>query len=200
MYKQLQQVKEFQKTFGSGCGDYPQLISPETTLLRFELMSEENQEYLQAAEQQNLTEVADALGDMLYVLCGTILEHGLPEVIEEVFSEIHRSNMSKTDENGKPIINGENGVMDKSRTMGKVLKSKRYSKPNLQPIIDKAHESKKGYIILELLRERELLKEMQRGAIDFSAGVEYGQRIDEIDSELEDIVNVPAGTQFIYNG
>ena len=78
-------------------------------------MAEENEEYLEAAQKGDLVEVADALGDMLYILCGTILKHGLQDKIEEVFQEIQRSNMSKLDENGKPIY----------REDGKVLKSLR---------------------------------------------------------------------------
>lgn len=58
--------------------------------LRFNLMAEENEEYLEAAQNNDLEEVADALGDMLYILCGTILEHGLQHKIEEVFNEIQR--------------------------------------------------------------------------------------------------------------
>jgi len=75
----------------------------------------------------DLTEVADALGDMLYILCGTIIEHGMQHKIEEVFEEIQRSNMSKLDENGKPIY----------REDGKVLKGPNYFKPDIQKILDK---------------------------------------------------------------
>ena len=56
-------------------------------------MAEENQEYLQAAKNNDLVEVADALGDMLYILCGTIIEHGMQDKIEEVFDEIQKSNL-----------------------------------------------------------------------------------------------------------
>lgn len=93
--------------------------------LRFDLMKEENEEYLDAASEDNLVEIADALGDQLYILCGTILRHGLQDKIVEVFEEIHRSNMSKLDENGQAIY----------REDGKVLKSKLYSKPNIKAIL-----------------------------------------------------------------
>jgi predicted HAD superfamily Cof-like phosphohydrolase len=96
-------------------------------LLRFNLMDEENREYLEAANNNNLVEVADALGDMLYILCGTILEHGMQYKIEEVFEEIQRSNMSKLGEDGKPIY----------REDGKVLKGPNYFKPNIVAILDK---------------------------------------------------------------
>ena len=55
-------------------------------------MLEENEEYLEAASNNDLIEVADALGDMLYILCGTIIEHGMQHKIEEVFNQIQSSN------------------------------------------------------------------------------------------------------------
>lgn len=95
--------------------------------LRYKLMREENEEYLEAAENGDLIEVADALGDMLYILCGTILKHGMQDKIEEVFREIQRSNMSKLDKDGNPIY----------REDGKVLKSELYFKPNIASILKK---------------------------------------------------------------
>ncbi len=96
-------------------------------MLRYNLMKEENEEYLEAAKNKDIVEIADALGDQLYILCGTILKHGLQDKIEEVFEEIQRSNMSKLDENGKPIF----------REDGKILKSDRYFKPDIKTILDK---------------------------------------------------------------
>ena len=93
--------------------------------LRFDLMKEENEEYLEAAKNGDLVEIADALGDQLYILCGTILRHGLQDKITKVFEEIQRSNMSKLDANGKPIY----------REDGKVLKSELYFKPNIAKIL-----------------------------------------------------------------
>jgi predicted HAD superfamily Cof-like phosphohydrolase len=95
--------------------------------LRFELMKEENEEYLEAANKNDLVEVADALGDMLYILCGTIIEHGMQDKIEAVFNEIQRSNMSKLGEDSKPIY----------REDGKVLKGPNYFKPNIREILEK---------------------------------------------------------------
>ncbi|GAL67825.1 putative secreted protein [Jejuia pallidilutea] len=96
-------------------------------MLRYKLMREENEEYLDAANNNDLVEVADALGDMLYILCGTIIEHGLQHKIEEVFDEIQRSNMSKLGANGQPIY----------REDGKVLKGPNYFKPNIEAILEK---------------------------------------------------------------
>ena len=89
-------------------------------------MKEENEEYLEACKENDLVEIADALGDELYILCGTILKHGLQYKIDEVFNEIQRSNMSKLDENGNPIF----------REDGKILKSDSYFKPNIKDILD----------------------------------------------------------------
>ena len=83
-------------------------------------MSEENEEYLVAANNNDMIEVADALGDMLYILCGTILEHGMQDIIEPIFDEIQKSNMSKLGDDGNPIF----------REDGKVLKGPNYFKPN----------------------------------------------------------------------
>ncbi|TNF47159.1 MAG: hypothetical protein EP305_08680 [Bacteroidetes bacterium] len=121
-------VEEFHEAFGIGNNYSPTAdLSEADVLLRYKLMREENEEYLEAAQKGDLVEVADALGDMLYILCGTILKHGLQDKIEEVFQEIQRSNMSKLDENGKPIY----------REDGKVLKSSLYFKPDIQSILDK---------------------------------------------------------------
>jgi len=95
--------------------------------LRYNLMNEENSEYLEAAKNGDIVEVADALGDQLYILCGTILKHGLQHKIVEVFNEIQRSNMSKLDINGMPIY----------REDGKVLKSSLYFRPNIKEILEK---------------------------------------------------------------
>lgn len=127
MKKPIDQVKKFHKAFGLDVSETPIAdLGLEKNLLRYKLMREENEEYLDAASQGNMVEVADALGDMLYILCGTIISHGMQHKIEDVFNEIHRSNMSKLGANGKPIY----------REDGKVLKGPDYFKPNLKSIID----------------------------------------------------------------
>ena len=128
MKKRLAAVTEFHNAFGLGINEAPKAdLGEQKNLLRFNLMKEENEEYLEAATNNDLTEVADALGDMLYILCGTILEHGMQYKIEEVFDEIQRSNMSKLGEDGKPIY----------REDGKVLKGPSYFKPSIKEILDK---------------------------------------------------------------
>jgi predicted HAD superfamily Cof-like phosphohydrolase len=134
MKKQIEQVSEFQKAFDQVINTEPTLVDIDLSYLRCDLMREENNEYLAAVYDNNLVEIADALGDQLYVLLGTILSHGMQYIIEDVLTEIHRSNMSKLDANGKPIINGEQ-VLDTTRPLGKVLKSANYSEPNLKQFI-----------------------------------------------------------------
>jgi predicted HAD superfamily Cof-like phosphohydrolase len=128
MQKQIKHVERFHNAFGITNNNEPTAtLDSKTIMLRYKLMREENEEYLEAAEQKDMVEIADALGDMLYILCGTILSHGLQHKIEEVFEEIQRSNMSKLDANGKPIY----------REDGKVLKSELYFKPNIASILEK---------------------------------------------------------------
>jgi len=123
----IEKVREFHDAFGIDNANEPTAeLSKSDILLRYKLMREENEEYLEAAERGDLVEIADALGDMLYILCGTILKHGLEGKIAEVFEEIQRSNMSKLDKDGKPVY----------REDGKVLKSDLYFKPDLASILE----------------------------------------------------------------
>lgn len=121
-------VREFHEAFQVNCAPQPTADLPSAVAdLRHRLMAEENDEYIEAAQEGDLVGIADALGDQLYILCGTILTHGLQHKIVEVFEEIQRSNMSKLDANGLPIF----------REDGKVLKSELYFRPNIRAIIDK---------------------------------------------------------------
>ena len=126
MQDKIAAVQEFHTAFEIGYKEAPVAdLGNAKNTLRFNLMKEENEEYLEAANNNDLIEVADALGDMLYILCGTIIEHGMQHKIEEVFAEIQKSNMSKLGENGKPIY----------REDGKVLKGPNYFKPNIERIL-----------------------------------------------------------------
>ena len=126
MQKQLTAVSEFHTSFGLGVSQTIKAdLGEQKNKLRFDLMKEENEEYLEAVQNNDIVEIADALGDMLYILCGTILEHGLQHKIEAVFDEIQRSNMSKLGKDGKPIY----------REDGKVLKGPNYFKPNFEEIL-----------------------------------------------------------------
>jgi predicted HAD superfamily Cof-like phosphohydrolase len=126
LLQSIDYVREFHESFQLPVrNEMTAELSEKEMLLRFNLMKEENEEYLEAAQRGDIVEIADALGDMLYILCGTINAHGLQLKIAEVFEEIQRSNMSKLDENGKPIF----------REDGKVLKSNKYFKPDIKKIL-----------------------------------------------------------------
>ena len=126
MKNKIKAVQEFHTAFNIGYQQKPIAQLSELKMqLRFDLMDEENKEYLEAAKNNDLIEVADALGDMLYILCGTIIEHGMQDKIEEVFNEIQNSNMSKLGADGKPIY----------REDGKVMKGPNYFKPNIEAIL-----------------------------------------------------------------
>ena len=128
MKNKIKAVHEFHTAFGLGIqNSLTAELEINRNLLRYKLMREENEEYLDAANNKDLVEVADALGDMLYILCGTIIEHGMQHKIEEVFNEIQKSNMSKLGADGKPIF----------REDGKVLKGPNYFKPDINSILNK---------------------------------------------------------------
>ncbi len=121
-------VKEFNEAFKIKYSKNQKADLDKSTIeLRYRLMQEENNEYLEAARKKDLVEIADALGDKLYILCGTILAHGLQDKIVEVFDEIQRSNMSKLSADGTPVI----------REDGKILKGPNYFKPNIKSILEK---------------------------------------------------------------
>jgi len=136
MKRHINQVKKFHEAFGIKNNVEPTNLDFDETMLRLKLIIEECGEYEKAALEGDLVEVADALGDSLYIIFGTILRHGMQDIIVKVFNEIQNSNMSKLDENGKAIINGENGVMDHSRPVGKILKSDQFKEPDLKKILE----------------------------------------------------------------
>lgn len=126
LHDAIEHVRNFHDAFRIPNAGAPMgAIGEKDALLRYTLMREENEEYLEAANRGDLVEVADALGDMLYILCGTILKHGLQDRMAAVFEEIQRSNMSKLDADGRPIY----------REDGKVLKSDRYFRPDIAGVL-----------------------------------------------------------------
>lgn len=128
MKNKIKAVETFHNAFGITNRETPiAKTNAREMKLRFDLMAEENEEYLEAANNNDLVEVADALGDMLYILCGTILSHGMQHKIEEVFNEIQRSNMSKLGADDKPIY----------REDGKVMKGPNYFKPSIKEILER---------------------------------------------------------------
>ena len=124
--KPIAAVEKFHETYQLLSNDSPTVDVPVAIkTLRYELMKEENEEYKEAVANNDMVEVADALGDMLYILCGTIITHGMQHKIGEVFEEIQRSNMSKLGPDGKPIY----------REDGKVMKGPNYFKPDIAKIL-----------------------------------------------------------------
>lgn len=122
--KYMQQlVRSFHEKFGAPVGARPQMIDGERAILRAGLIAEELEEYVEAVEASDLVGVADALGDLLVVVYGTAVEHGIDML--PIVAEIHRSNMSKLGDDGKPIF----------RDDGKILKGPGYSPPNLGPLV-----------------------------------------------------------------
>lgn len=127
MKKQLAQLAEFHRAFGIYTNDRPTLRIPqEVHQLRMRVMQEEVAEYakeyaIAGNDDARLQAVAKELADIAYTLLGTVISHGLQEEFERIFDAVHESNMSKLDENGKPIY----------REDGKILKSSRYHEPDL---------------------------------------------------------------------
>ncbi|MDE3000049.1 MAG: nucleoside triphosphate pyrophosphohydrolase family protein [Gemmatimonadota bacterium] len=129
MKDQLDCVKHFHEVFRCHLERSPVAELPsDVSEWRIRMLLEELEEYRAAVGDNDIVEIADALTDMLYVLLGTFITHGLQDIAEELFDEVHRSNMSKLDDQGKPIF----------RNDGKVLKSERFSEPDLRPILAKA--------------------------------------------------------------
>lgn len=126
MQEQIAAVTKFHEVYRIPYAVQPTTdVDPQLIALRHRLMAEENEEYLEAALAGNLVEVADAIGDMLYILCGTMITHGMQDKIEDVFREIQRSNLSKLGADGQPIY----------REDGKVMKGPNYFKPDIAAIL-----------------------------------------------------------------
>jgi predicted HAD superfamily Cof-like phosphohydrolase len=119
MTDRIKLVKKFHKKFKVPDHKTPSLISKDRYDLRYSLMKEEVEEYLLGAKNGDLENIAKELADILYAVYGTILEHGLEKKLDKIFSEVHRSHMSK------------------DYSPGKMIKGKKYFKPNLKKILKK---------------------------------------------------------------
>tara|TARA_B100000941_G_scaffold4643_1_gene2982 strand:- start:51 stop:422 length:372 start_codon:yes stop_codon:yes gene_type:complete len=117
-------VKKFMETFGQEVKKKAEFPSDKITKLRYDLIKEELDEFEEALKAKDLKEVADSLTDILYVTYGAGHAFGID--LDKCFDEVQRSNMSKLDEDGKPIYN-ENG---------KVMKGPKYFEPNLKKFIE----------------------------------------------------------------
>ena len=116
-------VKKFMKTFGQEVKEKAEFPNDKITSLRLDLIKEELAELQAAINKKDIKEVADALTDILVVTYGAGAAFGID--LDKCFNEVHRSNMSKLSEEGKPIYN----------EFGKVMKGPNYSPPDLKKII-----------------------------------------------------------------
>ena len=115
----FQKVKSFMKTFGQEVKEKAEFPNEKIIKLRYNLIKEELEELKEAIEQKDMTEIADALTDILYVTYGA--GHAFGINLDKCFNEVQESNMSKLGEDNKPIYNEH----------GKVMKGPNYFKPNL---------------------------------------------------------------------
>ena len=119
----FEKVGIFMKTFGQEVKTKAELSNNKINELRISLINEELEELKKAIKDNDILEVADALTDILYVAYGA--GHAFGINLDKCFNEVQKSNMSKLDENGKPIYNES----------GKVMKGQNYFKPNLDKFI-----------------------------------------------------------------
>ena len=117
-------VRTFMETFGQDVKTEPSFNTDKVNKLRFDLIKEELDELKEAMKNRDLLEVADALTDILYVTYGA--GHAFGVDLDKCFEEVQNSNMSKLDENGKPIYNES----------GKVMKGPKYFKPDLNKFVN----------------------------------------------------------------
>ena len=123
MKQQIARIREFEEAFKIT----PSLQSPET---KHKILLEELNEYVDSAWKEDEVEIADAIGDILYVAFGLVTKHGLDDVIEDIFAEIHASNMSKLNDDGTPIYN----------EYGKIMKGPNYFKPDISKHLRKIRQ------------------------------------------------------------
>lgn len=135
MRKQIDHLTNFHRSFLDETEQIPTIPDEKQATLRYKLLKEENEEFLKACKEGNKVEILDALADCLYVILGTVHKCGMNNVIEEAFERVQRANMSKLDDNGLAIINGQNGVYEEDKPIGKFLKSKNYKKVDLTDLV-----------------------------------------------------------------
>ena len=120
----FESVKKFMKTFGQEVKEKAEFPTDKITSLRYDLIREELEELKEAMDNKDIKEVADALTDILYVTYGA--GHAFGINLDKCFNEVQNSNMSKLDNNGKPIYNDD----------GKVMKGPNYFKPDLSKFVN----------------------------------------------------------------
>jgi len=124
MIQPIKLLTEFNKAFSVPVNRKPTLISNEEFKLKINLIKEELNEYENACSEEDITEVCDAIVDLTYVMYGMVVQHGLSDVFDDMFEEVHKSNMSKL-ENGRVL----------TRSDGKIMKGSEYFTPDLNQFI-----------------------------------------------------------------
>ncbi|QDP65892.1 MAG: putative phosphoribosyl-ATP pyrophosphohydrolase [Prokaryotic dsDNA virus sp.] len=125
MIQPIKLLTEFNKAFSVPVNRKPTLISNEEFKLKINLIKEELNEYENACSEEDITEVCDAIVDLAYVMYGMVVQHGLSDVFDDMFEEVHKSNMSKL-ENGRVL----------TRSDGKIMKGSEYFTPDLNQFIN----------------------------------------------------------------
>lgn len=136
MQKQLEQVAEFHRSFNVPIQNVFGAPDANTAALRIDLLEEEVNELSRAFVDRNEIEILDALADILYIWAGTVHACGAGHLIDQVFDEVHRSNMSKLTKEGKVLL----------RHDGKILKSDQYSPPDIWRIVSENDFNKNATI------------------------------------------------------
>lgn len=122
----LKKVEEFQIASGQPVSKIPTICYESEAKLRYDLMKEENQEYLDANKEMDIVEILDACVDKAYILFGTINQHGIAHLFEKAFNLVHENNMSKVVD-GKVIRNLD----------GKILKPEGFIPVDLEQLFNK---------------------------------------------------------------
>jgi predicted HAD superfamily Cof-like phosphohydrolase len=128
----MSMVREFHRVYGQPIHDQPHIDDSDLNTLRFKLIAEELAELGVALAERDAVEALDALVDLQYVLDGAFLSLGFHKMKADALAEVHRSNLSKLDGDGKPVL----------RADGKVTKGPRYSPPDLAAIVKRHTEGK----------------------------------------------------------
>lgn len=205
MKKQIQQMHEFNKAFNDYEQETPNINIPEKYKeLRKKLLREEVEEVAKAIDTNDLPNLGQELGDLLYVLVGTATTFGLAHKLESIFDEIHRSNMSKLGPEGRPVVDEK----------GKAIKSENYKKADIRKVLESNAEPEetfedihqkiltyvksRGWFPLQpedlaksiMLESAELLEHFQWDVMDRDSGKDVmgKKKWDEISSELADVM------------
>lgn len=125
MQELIKKVKEFHYSFNVPVQHSPYIPDDAIVRLRYNLAMEELQEFVDACQVQDHVKIFDALVDQLYILIGTAHVFGMADALEAGFAEVHRSNMTKLNAEGKPVF----------REDGKIIKSELYEEPDLHTVL-----------------------------------------------------------------